>query len=282
MVNALWSSRSGGTKEFRFTPNGRSFGWDAPTEQFFRDFERQKCNECPRVPGLLLEYINRDSWSRMNMEPATTVICENCLVEYDEYINKALREGQGDSQSVRSAMGAKVYLEALSKIFRIGMLSHEKLLPDLTKSSIVRNIDDGFKTFISWYEQLSKDATFRYGNRNELRFLAPQTWELLRICVSGFLKLCHIFSNRASNSAQYLIPWKVNNSGVETVFSQLKACCGGKLTSIAYPFARKRLQIKADIEPAKKRKSGYRDALRCFATFEPIKKRRKCNELQSF
>ena len=55
----------------------------------------------------------------------------------------------GDYISVKNTLR---YLEACSKIFESGFLSHERV--DSTKSKVVTSILEGFSFFTSWHQEL--------------------------------------------------------------------------------------------------------------------------------
>ena len=79
---------------------------------------------------------------------------------------------------------------------------------------------------------------FNPTNSLERRFLAWQTWDLLRICIYGFKAFCEDFQTR--HPAPYFIaPLKFNGSAVETLFSQFKDITNGKLDATNFATARK-------------------------------------------
>ena len=78
----------------------------------------------------------------------------------------------------------------------------------------------------------------------EKRFLAWQTFDLLRVCFYGFQAFCSDFLNR--HPEYYVTPLKWNGSAVETLFSQFKYAAGGKLDSVNYATAREAYLCKRD------------------------------------
>ena len=68
MIAALYSSRTGGTKEFK--RKGSTFGWFSIESVYRSDLYRAKNGISRRVPGLKYSHIVRDSWTRLNVLPA--------------------------------------------------------------------------------------------------------------------------------------------------------------------------------------------------------------------
>lgn len=68
MINALFSSREGGTKEF-VVDNVR-FGWDAIISMYRRECDRVSKGLTRMVPKMKEAFIIRDSWTKLNVTPA--------------------------------------------------------------------------------------------------------------------------------------------------------------------------------------------------------------------
>ena len=68
MINALFSSRVGGTKSF-FLDN-QEFGWNAIVAMYGRECDRMKNGLTRMVPRLKEIHIIRDSWTKLNVTPA--------------------------------------------------------------------------------------------------------------------------------------------------------------------------------------------------------------------
>lgn len=77
------------------------------------------------------------------------------------------------------------------------------------------------------------------------QFLAWQTWDLLRLCVSSAISLVENFTKR--NSDYFVVFARINGSVAETLFSQLKYAAGGKLSAVNYLWARKVIKTKATV-----------------------------------
>ncbi len=110
-------------------------------------------------------------------------------------------------------------------------------------SSILQNIRKGYQFFVDWYAAL--DGHFAPTSPKERKFIAWQTWDLLRVCRYGFEGFCQDFLRR--HPGYYIVPKKFNGSAVETLFSQFRAIAGGKLDSTNYATARETFLVKRDV-----------------------------------
>ena len=63
MVNALYSSRASGTKQFHL---GNTFGWQAIVDLYLRECEWCNKGAARSVPP----HVIRDSWTKLNVHPA--------------------------------------------------------------------------------------------------------------------------------------------------------------------------------------------------------------------
>lgn len=80
MVSALFQSRPserGGTR--KFTISGCSFGWSVIEDLYTREVERIKAGQCSRVPKLKESYVQRDSWTRLNVLPSKVMQVSTCI-----------------------------------------------------------------------------------------------------------------------------------------------------------------------------------------------------------
>ncbi len=68
MVNALFSSKDGGTKAFLL--NGVTFGWRSVISMYERECQRVKNGLTRMVPKLQEVHVIRDSWTKLNVTPA--------------------------------------------------------------------------------------------------------------------------------------------------------------------------------------------------------------------
>ena len=69
MINALFSSRDGGTRKFQ-TSDGIRFGWQAIVDMYGRECLRRDGGHARMVPKLREIHIIRDSWTKLNVTPA--------------------------------------------------------------------------------------------------------------------------------------------------------------------------------------------------------------------
>ena len=68
MVNALYSSRVGGSKQFLL--EGICFGWQAIIDLYQRECGRRNSGAARMVPKLREVHVLRDSWTKLNVHPA--------------------------------------------------------------------------------------------------------------------------------------------------------------------------------------------------------------------
>uniref|UniRef100_A0A1X7TDM0 Uncharacterized protein n=1 Tax=Amphimedon queenslandica TaxID=400682 RepID=A0A1X7TDM0_AMPQE len=68
MINALFSSRSGGTK--CFVLDGVLFGWDAIVSLYKRECDRVSNGLTRMVPKMKEVFILCDAWTKLNVVPA--------------------------------------------------------------------------------------------------------------------------------------------------------------------------------------------------------------------
>ena len=81
-------------------------------------------------------------------------------------------------------------------------------------------------------------------------------WDLLRVCVYGFTHFTEWFLHQYPN--HFVSPLQLSRSAVETLFSQFKHSCAGKLSSSNYATARAAHLIKHTVASHHSSK-GYRD-----------------------
>lgn len=70
MINALFSSKSGGTKLFKRGKEHCNFGWDTIIHMYQRDVGRAKLQQTRMVPCLKEVHCIRDAWTKLNVLPA--------------------------------------------------------------------------------------------------------------------------------------------------------------------------------------------------------------------
>eukprot|EP00117_Sycon_ciliatum_P050554 scpid98244/ scgid35672/ len=85
MVNALHSSRQGGTKSFG-TASGVCFGWQTILDLYEREVARFFKGVPREVPKLKKNHVLRDAWTKLNVLPAKVMQQEELLTELAEYL----------------------------------------------------------------------------------------------------------------------------------------------------------------------------------------------------
>ena len=70
MINALFSSKSGGTKLFKRGQDNCTFGWETIIELYKRDVARAKQQLTRMIPRMKEVHCVRDSWTELNVSPA--------------------------------------------------------------------------------------------------------------------------------------------------------------------------------------------------------------------
>lgn len=68
MINALYSSQSGGSKSFIW--RGHCFGWTSLIDMYKRECARRNQGSARMIPKMRESYIIRDSWTKLNVAPA--------------------------------------------------------------------------------------------------------------------------------------------------------------------------------------------------------------------
>ena len=241
LVNALFQSRLGGTKRFCLSYDWPYFGWKAIEDLYAREMNRADAGQLRMVPKLKRSFVERDAWIKLSVYPAKIMQQTAIIRELQTYLNPGDRIPPCDSDSVTQWLQ---YLQALNKLFENGFLTHDVI--HSMESHVIQNMNEGYKFFVDWFNMLSDDGRpFHPTNSLERRFLAWQTWDLLRICIYGFRAFCEDFLQR-HGQPYYITPMKWNGSAVETIFSQFKAITGGKLDSTNYATARKMFLARRD------------------------------------
>ena len=77
MIAALYASHPGGSNNYE--KGGITFGWQAIEALLYREIQRKRNDQLPRVPGLKENFVCRDSWTRLNVKPAKIMQVCNVL-----------------------------------------------------------------------------------------------------------------------------------------------------------------------------------------------------------
>lgn len=96
-----------------------------------------------------------------------------------------------------------------------------------------------------------------------------QTWDLLRLMVSGFSQLCDWFTDNLPG--YYICPLRINGSALESIFSILKFASGGNLSALTYGPSLGRHIYRKDLAPVRNPNSedGYRNVTILTAAGQP-------------
>ena len=70
MINALFSSKDTGTKQFQRGKGSVLFGWISITDLYKRELGRVSNGQARMVPRLKEAHCLRDSWTKLNVLPA--------------------------------------------------------------------------------------------------------------------------------------------------------------------------------------------------------------------
>ena len=70
MVNQLHASHEKRAKSFTLGAGQPNFGWKQIEDMWEREKRRRDMGHVRMVPGLLQSYIERDSWTKLNVRPA--------------------------------------------------------------------------------------------------------------------------------------------------------------------------------------------------------------------
>lgn len=169
MINALFSSRSGGTKLFQHSRETSAFGWDTIIEMYKREVSRAKQQQTRMVPRLKEIHILRDSWTKLNVSPAKIMQQEQVLTELYSHIHQ-----DPPPADVDATVETHKFLEACSLLFEKGFLSHEKV--SSMDSTVLQSISSGYQYFTSWLSTLlSEDGQFPHTSSTQKAFLSWQS-----------------------------------------------------------------------------------------------------------
>ena len=154
MINALYSSKCAGTKMFKL--HGIEFGWKAIKDLWQRECARREKGNARMAPKLRESHVLRDSWTKLskcspsqdyagiytiilvliqcNKHTSTTLnLQQEVLSELYNHINQ--QPSPSDQAHVQATLS---YLEACSKLFEKGFLSHDQVMS--LESEVIKNI----------------------------------------------------------------------------------------------------------------------------------------------
>ena len=241
MISALHSSYPQRAKLFE--RSGVKFGWEDIELLKQREDERSFSGQMRFVSGLLSSYIERDSWTKLNVKPSK-------IFQQDAVLSELFSHANSVNQGNCSAMQVYKYLLAVNKIFERGLLSKYPVYN--MSSPIISGITEGYQYFLDWLNESNCNA-----EHDKKQFLAWQTWYLLTILLYGTKSLVDDFTSR--NPGYFVVLSRINGSSVESLFSQLKYSVAGKLTSINYSNARASVLVKSNCHANNTGNVEYRD-----------------------
>ena len=73
MINALFSSKIGETKQFQHGKENSSFGWTTIIEMYKREVNRARQQQTRMIPRLKEVHVLRDAWTKLNVSPAKII-----------------------------------------------------------------------------------------------------------------------------------------------------------------------------------------------------------------
>ena len=169
MVSALFQScpsECGGTR--KFTIGQCSFGWSVIEDLHTRELERIKAGQCSRVPKLKESYVQRDSWTRLNVLPSKVMQVskinvdilhcsgiflfmhiqqDKVLAELKEYVHNNPK-----APDASAVIHTIAYLEALNKIFERSFLG-VKVRGFEANGYTMQRINEGYQFFTKWAKE---------------------------------------------------------------------------------------------------------------------------------
>ena len=147
MISALHSSHPQRAKLFE--RSGVKFGWEDIELLKQREDERSLSGQMRFVPGLLSSYIERDSWTKLNVKPSK-------IFQQDAVLSELFSHANSVNQGNCSAMQVYKYLLAINKIFERGLLSKYPVYN--MSSPIISGITEGYQYFLDWLNESNCNA----------------------------------------------------------------------------------------------------------------------------
>ena len=250
VISQLYASRPSGAKGF--VNNDISFGWTPIREIYNEDVERAQQGHLQQVPGLKLNYVVRDAWTRLNVKPSKIMCQDNMIAAL-----KILADSKGNLQAKQSITMTVEYLQACNAIFETGILSSFVIRQSNTRA--LHKILQGQNFFEQWLTRLlQQPGAFNPNDNKQKYFLSWQTWDLQRVMVYGFKELCDDFIRKYGDNF-FISPKRLNGSAIETLFSQFKNISGGQLTAANYQTAKAAYLMRVDLHGRHHGENDYRN-----------------------
>ena len=83
MINALFSSKPGGSKLFQHAEKA-AFGWETINNLYERELKRVSQSQTRMVPRLKEAHCLRDAWTKLNVHPAKIMQVRHKVTIYDK------------------------------------------------------------------------------------------------------------------------------------------------------------------------------------------------------
>jgi hypothetical protein len=216
--NALWSSRGGGTRYFVLPgPDGDlRITWEHVKEIFDDDVARRDNGQLSLVPRLKKAAVVLNSYFKMNVGFVRQVFDTRMI---------AAMGGKGDDWA-----GTIGYMTAVRAIFEDVLLSKTPIR-DMSdcRFSVIQS---ALAWFTTWYARHRAavapglaDGSLTKSEAQKF-FLAYQTWRNLQVTVEGFMSYCRYFFQRHGSSGHYIVPLRINQSSLESIFGRVRQMCG--------------------------------------------------------
>jgi len=203
MINALHSSRNGGTKNFML--NGNYFGWKTIINMYERECNRVSNGIARMVPKLWETHIIRDSWTKLNVSPAKIMQVRKIFLNYiyDFYLQQEQVMGElfhHISQNPTDILETKTtlkYLESCHSIFEKGFLSHDRIFS--MDAGIITSINKGYSFFTQWHSSLINKGKCLSAYHSMLH-----TLNCLHLMIDGSIPVTHFLAWQSEYCYIYL------------------------------------------------------------------------------
>ena len=272
MINALFLSRSGGTKLFQCRHETSTFGWGTIIEMYKREVSRAKQQQTHMVPRLKEIHIVRDSWTKLNVSPAKIMqVCSILLfINIFVFTARASIDGAILAHTSRSTTCWRWCDCWGSQVFRGMQFAFQEGISEPWEGFLhgFNNPAEYFKWLPVFHVMALNTVVWRYlvvllffsvvtgmflygqfphTSSTQKAFLSWKSkwavltfylylgyiaWDLLRIDVYGFWGFCTYFFQKYPG--YFVSPLRISGSAVESLFSQFKHNARGKLDSCNY------------------------------------------------
>ena len=160
MVNALFSSKALGTKQFIL--DGVSFGWGPIISMYERECKRVSYGLTRMVPGLKEVHVIRDSWTKLNVTPAKIMQVCSYIIQHNIIMVLTYSKSTYCQSYIITLMKTHKLMQTekpwriCNKLFERGFLSHSRIM-DMS-SEVLQSINEGYHCFTSWLDQILENG----------------------------------------------------------------------------------------------------------------------------